>query len=83
MLHIRLLGQIEIRQNGTLIDLPTQPARLLLAYLALNAGVSRPRDKLAGVLWPDSDETSARRNLRSTLWRLRKAIGDAALPAGR
>ncbi|MCP4932795.1 MAG: AAA family ATPase [bacterium] len=76
MLEIRLLGQFHIRQNEALVEIPTRPAKKLLAYLALKEGLQQQRDKLAGLLWPDSDELSARRNLRSTLWRLRKAMGD-------
>ncbi|MCK4898714.1 MAG: protein kinase, partial [Anaerolineales bacterium] len=32
------------------------------------------RDRLAGLIWPESSEKHARNNLRHTLWRLRKAF---------
>lgn len=53
-----------------------RPAQSLLAYLLLNADKSIRREKLAGLLWPDSDEASARNNLRQALWRLRSVLGE-------
>jgi DNA-binding SARP family transcriptional activator len=73
-----LLGKFEVRRNGQPIEIPSRPAQSLLAYLILNIGASHRREKLAGLLWPDSDEANARSNLRQTLWRLRQAIGDGS-----
>ncbi len=81
MLDIRLLGKFEIRLDDQPVEISSRPARLLLAYLVLTRGVQHPREKLAGVLWPDSSEANARKNLRQALWHLRKAIGDAHLLA--
>lgn len=79
MIEVRLLGHFEVRVDGQPVEIPSRPAQSLLAYLALNAGTSQRREKLAGMLWPDSDESNARSNLRHALWRLRKTIGDDAL----
>ena len=76
MLDVQLLGKFEIRRDGQVIEIPLRPAQSLLAYLLLNADKSVRREKLAGLLWPDSDEAGARNNLRQTLWRLRSVIGD-------
>src|SRR6185436_8511769 len=46
----------------------------LFAYLILSAGTSHRREKLAGFLWPDSLQETARDNLRHALWRMRKAL---------
>lgn len=78
-LEIRLLGQYEVRLDGKPVDIPSRPAKLLFAYLVLTAGTRHPRERLAGLLWPESDENNARKNLRQALWRLRKAIGDTFL----
>ena len=51
-------------------------ARGLLAYLAVEAGQAHRREKLAGLLWPDYTESSARASLRRALADLRLAIGD-------
>ncbi|HVN56314.1 MAG TPA: tetratricopeptide repeat protein [Anaerolineaceae bacterium] len=75
MLEIRLLGQFEIVQDGKRVNIPTRNAQTLFAYLVLNAGRAYRRERLAGLLWPDSSEENARSNLRHELWRLRKAIG--------
>ena len=77
MLEVRLLGKFEVRVDGERVEIPSRPAQTLLAYMILHAGTQQRREKLAGMLWPDSTESNARRNLRSALWRLRKALGDA------
>lgn len=79
MLKIRLLGQFNLEKDGEPIELPSRPARTLLAYLLLTRGTHHPRARLAGLLWPDSSENRARKNLRQALWQLRKAIGDTHL----
>jgi predicted ATPase len=75
MLDVCLLGKFKVSQDGQSIKIPSRPMQELLAYLILNTGTAHRREKLAGLLWPDSDESSARHNLRQTLWRLGKAIG--------
>ena len=74
MLEARLLGQFEVLHNGRHVTIPTRKAQSLFAYLILNAGKSHRRERLAGLLWPDSSEENARSNLRHEFWRLRKAI---------
>ena len=78
MLEVRLLGTFEVKHKNKLIDIPSRPAQSLFAYLILNAGTSHRREKLAGLLWPDSMEETARDNLRHALWRLRKALQSAS-----
>jgi DNA-binding SARP family transcriptional activator len=76
MLDVRLLGKFAVHLAGRPIEIPWHPGQLLLAYLLLNVGKAHRREKLAGLLWPDSDEANARNNLRQTLWRLRQALGE-------
>lgn len=76
MLEIRLLGEFDVRLEGKLIEIPSRPAQSLLAYLVLNAETRHRREKLAGLLWPESEESNARSNLRHALWRIRKSIGE-------
>ena len=80
-LKIFLLGQFKLQANNLLIELPSRPAQSLLAYLALNAGVTHRREKLASLLWPDSNEVNARSYLRQALWRIRKALESSSLEA--
>jgi predicted ATPase/DNA-binding SARP family transcriptional activator len=79
-LKIFMLGQFKLLANDIPVELPSRPAQSLLAYLALNAGVTHRREKLAGLLWPESTETNARSYLRQALWRIRKTLEDASLP---
>ena len=86
-LKIYLLGQFKLQAcvqqaDDQPIELPSRPAQSLLAYLALNAGVTQRREKLANLLWPDTSESNARSYLRQALWRIRKS-GQEKLPGRR
>jgi predicted ATPase/DNA-binding SARP family transcriptional activator len=74
MLEIRVLGTFEVKHKNKAISIASRPAQSLFAYLILNTGTLHRREKLAGMLWPDSLEETARDNLRHALWRLRKAL---------
>ena len=78
-LIITLLGQFKLQADDLPIELPSRPAQSLLAYLALNAGVSQRREKLASLLWPEATETNARSYLRQALWRIRKSLQSGSL----
>ncbi len=74
--QIALLGPFVARADGRDVELPVKKTRALLAWLAVEGRASRQR--LAGVLWGDLDEPTARRNLRRAVHRLRAAgLGDA------
>src|SRR6266511_2716071 len=74
MLEVRLLGTFEVKYKKKAVSISSRPAQSLFAYLILSAGTSHRREKLAGLLWPDSLEETARDNLRHALWRMRKAL---------
>src|ERR1041384_2052688 len=78
MLEVRLLGRFEVKHNRRLLNISSRPAQSLFAYLILSVGTSHRREKLAGLLWPDSLEETARDNLRHALWRMRKALESAS-----
>ncbi len=78
MLEVRLLGTFDIKYKKKSINITSRPAQTLFAYLILNAGTVHRREKLAGMLWPDSLEETARDNLRHALWRMRKALESAS-----
>jgi DNA-binding SARP family transcriptional activator/formylglycine-generating enzyme required for sulfatase activity/dienelactone hydrolase len=63
---------------------PVQRHRLaLLALLALAGERGSTRDRLLGLLWPESDAEHARQLLNQAVYQLRKALGeDAILSAG-
>src|SRR6185369_11815324 len=74
MLEVRLLGKFEVKYKSKSINIASRPSLSLFAYLILSAGIAHRREKLAGLLWPDSLEETARDNLRHALWRIRKAL---------
>lgn len=77
MLDLRLLGDLRGTVDGRPVELPADArARELLARLALAPG-PHPRSVLAGRLRPDVPEESARKTLRSALYELRRALGEA------
>src|SRR5574342_201249 len=78
MLEVRLLGRFEVKHQKKLINISSRPAQSLFAYLTLSAGTAHRREKLAGMLWPDSLEETARDNLRHALWRMRKTLESAS-----
>ncbi len=71
MLELDLLGVPRVRHDGRELRLTVRKTLVLLALVAVSVSVTRPR--LCALLWPDLDESSARRNLRRTLARLREA----------
>jgi DNA-binding SARP family transcriptional activator/tetratricopeptide (TPR) repeat protein len=75
MLETRLLGQFSIRLDGDSVELASRPAQSLFAYLILQPGKQHRRERLAGLLWPDSTESSARNNLRQALYKIRRSLG--------
>jgi predicted ATPase/DNA-binding SARP family transcriptional activator len=76
MLEIRLLGKFDLQKDGEELRLPSRKAQALLAFLLLNQGTRYRREKLAGLLWPESLESTARSRLRYALWQLREIIGE-------
>lgn len=75
--EIHLFGKLKVTLDGKdLNTFESVKVRALLAYLATESGGSHPREKLAGLLWPDWPQKSAMSNLRYALADLRKNIGD-------
>ncbi len=77
--RLTLLGRFELSGPDGPVDLANKKVACLLAYLACTAPVPQSREKLATLLWGSYIETRARHNLRQTLFRLRRALGQDAL----
>jgi WD40 repeat protein/DNA-binding SARP family transcriptional activator len=76
-LSIRLLGPFQVTLNGQpVVGFISDKVRALLAYLAAEADRPHRREALAGLLWPEWPERTARTNLRRALANLRRVIGD-------
>lgn len=59
--------------NNALVT-AVRKSKALFAWLAINPDIEHPREKLAALLWPDSEEAAARHSLRQALADLRKII---------
>lgn len=78
IIQIRVYGGIQIKRQGTTLDLekfggskPLELLKFLIAYGGRNVSV----DFAASKLWPSSDGDNARGAFNGTLLRLRKIIG--------
>lgn len=77
-LEILLLGPFSVHLAGKpVMEFASDKERALLAYLAANPDQPHRRERLAGLLWPESPERAARASLRNALAHLRRAIGSA------
>jgi TolB-like protein len=75
---LRLLGGFAVAgPGGEKAALSGKRERALLSYLALSPGCRASRRKLASLLWGDVSDDTALDNLRTSVWRLRRALGDA------
>jgi DNA-binding SARP family transcriptional activator/tetratricopeptide (TPR) repeat protein len=79
MVRLYLLGDLRLEVDGADAELVSlsRKAKLLLAMLALDRRV-HGRSELAGRLWPDVREDSARVSLRTALSQVRAMIGPNA-----
>ncbi|MCJ7551085.1 MAG: AAA family ATPase [Anaerolineae bacterium] len=76
-LSIRVLGSFQAHLDGEPVSgLNSDKVRALLVYLILSPEHPHHREVLAGLLWPEFPERSARTNLRNALANLRQVIGD-------
>jgi len=76
-LVIRALGPLQVYlDTESVTGFDSDKVRALLIYLAVEHNLPHTREKLAGLLWPDFPDQSARTNLRSALANLRQVIGD-------
>jgi DNA-binding SARP family transcriptional activator len=75
-LQLHLLGPPEVRLGENLLTFPTRKTLALLIYLALAEG-QQPREHLAALLWPESNQDRSYASLRNTLSHLKTALNPA------
>ena len=75
MLHVTLLGEQIISDDSPASATRSSRTVALVAYLAAHAGRPQPRQRIAGLFWPESAEAQALTNLRRELHHLRQALG--------
>ena len=76
MLHVSLLGEQAITDDGTAVQARSSRTAALVAYLVVHAGSPQARQRIAGTFWPDSTDAQALTNLRRELHHLRQVLGD-------
>jgi DNA-binding SARP family transcriptional activator len=83
-LQLAVLGKPHITYKDQVFkpDLISAKGQALLIFLAVT-GRSHSRTALAGLLWGDMPEETARANLRLTLSKLRKFVPEEILQADR
>ena len=74
MLRVSLLGEQSITGTGSRAH--SSRAVALVAFLATHAGSPQPRQRIAGLFWPDSTDAQALTNLRRELHQLRQILAD-------
>lgn len=81
MITVQLLGSACLRSGATVIaGPPAQRHRVALLALVVDAWPQPlPRDRALALLWPERDESGARRLLNLGLHVLRSALGEAAI----
>ncbi len=78
--RLHFLGAPHFEHNNKPAPISTPKVIALLAFLA-ETQTAQPRERLLALLWGDSTEDAARKNLRNTLWAIRKALGDGIIVA--
>ncbi|NIR45878.1 MAG: AAA family ATPase, partial [Gemmatimonadetes bacterium] len=75
MYELRCLGEATLRTSGgELVHFRSRKHLALLIYLALNADRAHRRERLASMLWSDSDEPRARHSLSQALYAVRRLL---------
>jgi DNA-binding SARP family transcriptional activator len=73
-LDVAMLGRPSIYWQGKRVAFPFCKMEALLYYLLVQGQATR--EELAGLLWSDMDDVAAKKNLRNTLYLLKKTITD-------
>ena len=77
MLQVALLGEQAITDDGAgAVRARSSRAIVLVAYLVCHAGSPQTRQRIAGLLWPESTDAQALTNLRRELHHLRQVLAD-------
>src|SRR5436190_21137695 len=76
-MEFRILGPLEVIEDGNPVALGTLKERLVLGVLLLHANEFVSRDRLIDDLWGDAPPPTARKAVNVYLAKLRKTLGRA------
>jgi DNA-binding SARP family transcriptional activator/tetratricopeptide (TPR) repeat protein len=80
-MEFRVLGPLEVLDDGRPIPLATPKYRTLLAILLLNANQAVSTDRLVDFLWPDGPPTTATNLVHGYVAKVRRLLQPDAAPA--
>ena len=80
-LRLECLGGFAMTQDGERVALSARKPRMLAGLLAVARRRTISRQRLAALLWEDSDGEQARVSLRQALAQIRRAAGDGWIEA--
>jgi DNA-binding SARP family transcriptional activator/tetratricopeptide (TPR) repeat protein len=76
VLHVSFLGEQTVADDGDgNVRVRSSRALVLVAFLVVHAGSPQARQRIAGLLWPESTDAQALTNLRRELHHLRQDLG--------
>lgn len=76
-MQVYMLQAPYLEKNGSPVFIPYKRAEALLYYMIVNK--SATRQELISLFWEDHDETTGLKNLRNTLYVLKKTLGEELL----
>lgn len=74
VLSVKLLGSPTVKFNNSKITFPYKKSEALFYYVCVNKKVSR--DEAINIFWADSNEETARKNLRDALYKIKTSINE-------
>ena len=77
LLRLAVFGPPEVFHDESRLTFPLRKAQALLLYLAVEGGM-HSRSKLAALLWPDSEASTARTALSNAIALLRRKLADTS-----
>jgi DNA-binding SARP family transcriptional activator len=78
-MEFRILGRLEVIDNGQPVSLGAAKQRALLAVLLLSRRTTVSIDRLVELLWGEDPPPTAAKTIQVYVSRLRKALGDGIL----
>lgn len=72
MIKLNLLGKPNIEIDGKAVDVSLKKSEAILYYIGVQKRVTR--SELVTLIWADTDEQTAKKNLRNSLYRLKKDL---------
>jgi DNA-binding SARP family transcriptional activator len=73
-IYAQLFGEPLVKVNGKNVKFPYKKSEGLFYYVCLNKHVSR--EDAINILWTDCNDSTARKNLRDAIYRIKRTLGD-------